>query len=29
VDGVVGSQFLNTFKQYMENPSILLGEINI
>ncbi len=29
VDGVVGSKFLNTFKQYMEHPSILLGEINI
>jgi len=26
VDGVVGSKFLNTFKNYMENPVIMLGE---
>ena len=25
VDGVVGSKFLNTFKNYMENPVLLLG----
>ena len=26
VDGVVGSKFLNTFKNYMENPVLLLGK---
>ena len=26
VDGVVGSMFLNTFKNYMENPVLLLGK---
>ena len=26
VDGVVGSSFLNTFKNYMENPVLLLGK---
>lgn len=26
VDGVVGSQFLATFKKYMENPVLLLGK---
>jgi len=29
VDGVVGSQFLNTFKDYMENPVLMLGEDSI
>lgn len=29
VDGVVGSQFLETFKNYMENPVLLLGEHQI
>jgi pyruvate dehydrogenase E2 component (dihydrolipoamide acetyltransferase) len=29
VDGVAGSQFLNTFKNYMENPVVLLGAQNI
>ncbi len=29
VDGAVGSAFLNTFKNYMENPVLLLGEYNI
>ncbi len=29
VDGATGSQFLQTFKQYMENPVLLLGEANI
>jgi len=29
VDGVAGSQFLQTFKKYMENPVILLGGQNI
>ena len=26
VDGVIGSMFLNTFKNYMENPVLLLGK---
>ena len=29
VDGVAGSQFLNTFKNLMENPVVLLGAMNI
>lgn len=29
VDGVVGSEFLNTFKDYMESPVLLLGEASI
>ena len=29
VDGAVGSAFLNTFKNYMENPILLLGAQNI
>ncbi len=29
VDGAVGSAFLNTFRNYMENPVLLLGEYNI
>lgn len=29
VDGVAGSQFLNTFKNLMENPVLLLGAYNI
>jgi len=29
VDGVVGSAFLNTFKDLMENPVVFLGENNI
>ena len=29
VDGAVGSAFLATFKQYMENPVLLLGEASI
>ncbi|MEN8787056.1 MAG: pyruvate dehydrogenase complex dihydrolipoamide acetyltransferase [Flavobacteriales bacterium] len=29
VDGVAGSQFLNTFKNLMENPVLLLGSYNI
>jgi len=29
VDGVAGSKFLQTFKNYMENPVILLGAQNI
>ena len=29
VDGAVGSAFLNTFKEYMENPVLLLGEQSI
>lgn len=29
VDGVVGSSFLTTFKEYMENPVLLLGEASI
>ncbi|PCI93452.1 MAG: pyruvate dehydrogenase complex dihydrolipoamide acetyltransferase [Flavobacteriales bacterium] len=29
VDGVAGSKFLNDFKQYMENPVVLLGAQNI
>lgn len=29
VDGAVGSAFLQTFKNYMENPVLLLGEYNI
>ena len=29
VDGVVGSMFLNTFKNYMENPVLLLGKNSI
>jgi pyruvate dehydrogenase E2 component (dihydrolipoamide acetyltransferase) len=29
VDGAVGSAFLNTFKNYMENPVLMLGEYNI
>ena len=29
VDGVVGSMFLNTFKNYMENPVLLLGKASI
>ena len=29
VDGAVGSAFLNTFKDFMENPIIFLGENNI
>ena len=29
VDGAVGSAFLNTFKNYMENPVLLLGKQNI
>ncbi len=29
VDGVVGSMFLNTFKNYMENPVLLLGKAAI
>ena len=29
VDGVAGSQFLNTFKNLMENPVVLLGAMSI
>src|SRR5690606_22862985 len=29
VDGAVGSAFLQTFKNYMENPVLLLGEHQI
>ena len=29
VDGVVGSKFLNEFKNFMENPVLLLGAYNI
>ena len=29
VDGAVGSAFLNTFKNYMENPILLLGKTSI
>lgn len=29
VDGVVGSAFLQTFKNYMENPVLMLGEMSI
>ncbi len=29
VDGAVGSTFLNSFKNYMENPVLLLGKQNI
>jgi pyruvate dehydrogenase E2 component (dihydrolipoamide acetyltransferase) len=29
VDGVTGSEFLNTFKQYMEEPALLLGNASI
>ncbi|MCO6500798.1 MAG: pyruvate dehydrogenase complex dihydrolipoamide acetyltransferase [Vicingus serpentipes] len=29
VDGVTGSEFLQTFKSYMENPVVLLGAQNI
>ena len=29
VDGAVGSAFLNTFKNYMENPVLLLGKGSI
>lgn len=29
VDGVVGSEFLNTIKNYIENPVLLLGKQNI
>jgi len=29
VDGAVGSQFLATFRQYMENPVLMLGEASI
>ena len=29
VDGAVGSAFLNTFKDFMENPIVFLGENNI
>jgi len=29
VDGAVGSAFLNTFKNYMQNPVLLLGKHNI
>lgn len=29
VDGVVGSAFLNTFRDYMESPVLLLGEASI
>ncbi len=29
VDGAVGSAFLNTFKDFMENPVVFLGENNI
>lgn len=29
VDGVVGSSFLSTFREYMENPVLLLGEQSI
>ena len=29
VDGAVGSAFLRTFKQYMENPVLLLGAASI
>lgn len=29
VDGVVGSEFLNTVKNYVENPVLLLGKQNI
>jgi pyruvate dehydrogenase E2 component (dihydrolipoamide acetyltransferase) len=29
VDGAVGSAFLNSFKEYMENPVLLLGESSI
>ena len=29
VDGAVGSAFLNTFREYMENPVLLLGEQSI
>ena len=27
VDGAVGSAFLNSFKNYLENPVLLLGRI--
>ena len=29
VDGAVGSAFLNSFKNYMENPVLLLGKNSI
>jgi len=29
VDGAVGSAFLNTFREYMENPVLMLGEQSI
>jgi len=29
VDGAVGSAFLNTFKNYIENPVLLLGKGSI
>jgi pyruvate dehydrogenase E2 component (dihydrolipoamide acetyltransferase) len=29
VDGVVGSSFLSTFREYLENPVLLLGESSI
>ena len=29
VDGVAGSKFLQSFKNFMENPVLLLGEYNI
>lgn len=29
VDGAVGSAFLNTFKNYMENPVVMLGQYTI
>jgi pyruvate dehydrogenase E2 component (dihydrolipoamide acetyltransferase) len=29
VDGVTGSEFLNTFKQYMEEPALMLGLASI
>lgn len=29
IDGAVGSSFLNTFKNYMENPVLMLGKHNI
>jgi len=29
VDGALGAAFLNTFKQLMENPVLLLGSANI
>ena len=29
VDGAVGSAFLQTFKNYMENPVLFLGAYNI